>query len=131
MIAAVAMFGAALWVGFADQLGSGAAAQQSASSSPQAGVALAEAAPVPIVSAPAVVVPDRILSEEINGLHVICPLTRGRTVHLLLTADTYYKAVTPGEVALLTERFGPAITNIDPAHLPPKSTTSVTELLTG
>ncbi|MGH8896020.1 MAG: hypothetical protein ACRDZ4_03100 [Egibacteraceae bacterium] len=84
------------------------------------------AAPSP---APAVAAPAPSPSPVINGLHVLCPLKGGGYAHLLLTSDTYYKAVTPEEEARLTALLGPPVTNIDPRKLPPKSPTSVTDAL--
>lgn len=60
---------------------------------------------------------------------MLCPVKGGGYAHLLLTADTYYKAVTPEEEARLTELLGPPVTNIDPNELPPKSPMSVTDAL--
>lgn len=47
----------------------------------------------------------------------------------MLTSETYYRAVTAEEEALLTELYGPPVTNVDPNRLPPKSEVSVTEVL--
>ncbi len=164
VIAAIAMLGAALWVGVANQLGSGDTSQQTASPSPQPetveDVAAADVAaddagalavaeddaadnaspsptaqplvdPEPTAPAPAVAAPAPSPSPDINGLHVLCPLRDGGSAHLLLTADTYYRAATPEEIALLTERFGPPVTTIDPNVLPPLSPISVTDALAG
>ncbi|MGH8886972.1 MAG: hypothetical protein ACRDYX_17745 [Egibacteraceae bacterium] len=68
-------------------------------------------------------------SPAVTGLHVLCPVEGGGYAHLLLTADTYYKAVTPEEEARLTALLGPPVTNVDPGELPPKSPTSVTDAL--
>ncbi len=62
--------------------------------------------------------------KEITALHVLC-----EGAHLLLTADTYYRAETPEEEERLTALFGDPVTNVDPSVLPPKSPRSVTEVL--
>ena len=69
------------------------------------------------------------VTPAVDGLHVLCPLPDGGAAHLLLTAQTYYRAVTVEEEARLTELYGPPVTNVDPNNLPVKSPLSVTEAL--
>jgi hypothetical protein len=69
------------------------------------------------------------LSGNIHGLHVLCPVDGGGDAHLLLLADTYYKATTPEEETRLATLLGPPVTNVDPTSLPPKSLLSVTDAL--
>jgi hypothetical protein len=68
-------------------------------------------------------------SGNIQGLHVLCPVEGGGDAHLLLLADTYYKATTPEEETRLAMLLGPPVTNVDPTSLPPKSPLSVTDAL--
>jgi hypothetical protein len=143
MIVAMAMVGAALWVGVADKVNT---SQQGTQPGPPADAAFDNpangrvpsdvanqplAGSEPAASQPPVVMPAPSPPSVLNALHVLCPLPGGGSAHLLLTADAYYKAVTPAEEALLTERLGPPVTTIDPNVLPPKSAASVTDMLNG
>ncbi|MGH8906262.1 MAG: hypothetical protein ACRD0K_07060 [Egibacteraceae bacterium] len=87
------------------------------------------APPLPEPEPAAPVSPSPSSPGRIRGLHVLCPTEEGGFAHLLLTADTYYKAVTPEEEARLTTLLGPPVTNVDPALLPPMSAMSVTDAL--
>jgi hypothetical protein len=143
IIAAMAMVGAALWVGVADKVDT---PQQGTQPDPPTDAAVDNPAdgrvpsgvanqPLPhsepAAPRPPVVMPAPSPPPVLNALHVLCPLPGGGSAHLLLTAGAYYKAVTPAEEALLTERLGPPVTTIDPNVLPPKSPASVTDMLNG
>ncbi|MGH8883974.1 MAG: hypothetical protein ACRDYX_02115 [Egibacteraceae bacterium] len=124
---AVALLGAVTWLAFAT-------GRNAVDTTPDVGTREAARAVTPPTvpspaPAPAVAAPAPSPSPGINGLHVLCPVEGGGYAHLLLTADTYYKAVTPEEEARLTALLGPPVTNVDPRKLPPKSPTSVTDAL--
>jgi hypothetical protein len=134
IIPVVVAIGAVAWIavtGTLQQLASGSTTAESANDDAARDTASAaqdRSTPEPApAQQPAAATP----SPAVSGLHVLCPVSGGGYVHLLLTATTYYKAVTPEEEARLTELFGPPVTNVDPSRLPPKSPMSVTDVLAG